>query len=132
MAISNNCVTFLLNGENIRFHVIFFEGDVLAVFENGVQYQFPLPTTREESISEKVNGILNGSLEVEGLSENNENAEKLADHSGEEIPDKSRMPLESNSLTATKELGVKESRESENSKAQKSIGKFKNRNPLIH
>ncbi|KAL2518023.1 TPX2 (targeting protein for Xklp2) protein family [Abeliophyllum distichum] len=100
-------------------------------FENGVQQQFPLPTIGEESISEKVNGIPNGSLEVEGLSENTENAVKLPDHSGEEIADESRMPLESNSLTAPKELGVKESRESKNSKAPKGIGKFKNGNPLI-
>ncbi|KAK4422164.1 protein WVD2-like 5 [Sesamum alatum] len=94
-------------------------------FENGLHE--PLPT------SEKVNGTSNGSLGVEELSADLENAAKLSDHSiasVKEITEEPALPPESHSATIPKALGVEESSNSKNLKPQKGTGKAKNEKPL--
>ncbi|XP_011069988.1 protein WVD2-like 5 isoform X1 [Sesamum indicum] len=94
-------------------------------FENGLHE--PLP------ISEKVNGTSNGTLGVEELSADLENAAKLSDHSVasvKEITEEPALPLESHSTTIPQALGVEESSDSKNLKPQKRTGKTKNEKPL--
>ncbi|KAL3655824.1 hypothetical protein CASFOL_000220 [Castilleja foliolosa] len=96
--------------------------------ENGLHQKLP--------ISANANGTLNGSLELEGLCENLENAIKLNDdkipNSTQAITEKPSLPSESHSTSTNnpKELGVEESDDSKNLKPLKSIIKAKNGKPL--
>ncbi|KAK4401275.1 protein WVD2-like 5 [Sesamum angolense] len=94
-------------------------------FENGLHE--PLP------ISEKVNGTSNGSMGVEELSADLENAAKLSDHSIASVKtstEEPALPLETHSTTIPKALGVEESNDSKNLKPQKGTGKAKREKPL--
>ncbi|KAK6118356.1 hypothetical protein DH2020_047927 [Rehmannia glutinosa] len=94
-------------------------------FENGLHEPVP--------ISEKVNGTSNGSLGIEELSANLEDAVKLSDDclgSVKEITEESASLPENNSITTPKEIGVKEASGSKNLKPQKGIRKSKNGKPL--
>ncbi|KAL0447323.1 UNVERIFIED_CONTAM: protein WVD2-like 5 [Sesamum latifolium] len=94
-------------------------------FENGLHE--PLP------ISEKVNGTSNGSLGVEELSADLENAAKLSDHSIASVnksTEEPALPLESHSTAIPKALGVEESSDFKNLKPQKGTGKAKSEKPL--
>ncbi|KAL0297153.1 UNVERIFIED_CONTAM: protein WVD2-like 5 [Sesamum radiatum] len=94
-------------------------------FENGLHE--PLP------ISEKVNGTSNGSMGVEELSADLENAAKLSDHSIASVKtstEEPALPLETPSTTISKALGVEESNDSMNLKPQKGTGKAKREKPL--
>ncbi|KAL2507023.1 protein WVD2-like 5 [Forsythia ovata] len=93
-----------------------------------------LPASGEEVTCEKVNGILNGSFEVGGLSENLENLVKPNDDetlsfSVQEIMDETTLPPDGNSVTIPKEPGVEELGESKNSKPLKGMNKAKNGKP---
>ncbi|KAL0407635.1 UNVERIFIED_CONTAM: protein WVD2-like 5 [Sesamum radiatum] len=94
-------------------------------FENGLHE--PLP------ISEKVNGTSNGSLGIEELSADLENAAKLSDHSIASVKrstEEPALPLEGHSTTIPKALGVEESSDFKNLKPQKGTGKAKSEKPL--
>ncbi|KAL7150898.1 hypothetical protein ABFS83_05G145000 [Erythranthe nasuta] len=74
--------------------------------------------------AEYENGASNGSLGIEELSANLEDAVKLTDHS---VKEDLALPPESHSNTTPKEIGVKESSDSKNLKPQKGIiAKVKN------
>ncbi|KAK6140709.1 hypothetical protein DH2020_025548 [Rehmannia glutinosa] len=95
-------------------------------FENGLHQQLPISAT--------INGTSNGSLEVEGLGENLEDAGNVNDHktlgSTQEITEEPALPPESHSTSNPKELGVKESGDSKNMKPLKTVGRAKNGKPL--
>ncbi|GFP87810.1 protein wave-dampened 2 [Phtheirospermum japonicum] len=90
--------------------------------ENGLHQKLP--------ISANANGTSNGSLKIEGLCENLEDAVKLNDdkilNSTQEITEKPDLPSESHSTNNPKELGVKESDDSKNLKPLKGMVKAKN------
>ncbi|KAK6129539.1 hypothetical protein DH2020_036697 [Rehmannia glutinosa] len=102
-------------------------------FENGLHEPVP--------ISEKVNGTSNGSLGIEELSANLEDAVKLSDDclgSVKEITEESASLPENKSITTPRvgdfksfrAIGVKEASGSKNLKPQKGIRKSKNGKPL--
>ncbi|KAG8381748.1 hypothetical protein BUALT_Bualt05G0004800 [Buddleja alternifolia] len=96
-----------------------------AEFENGLHEPF--------SISENVNGTSNGSLDIEGLSENLEDAVKLNDPSLDSVKKATEEPAllpESHSTSKPKELGVKDYADSNKFKPLKVTGKGKNGKPL--
>ncbi|KAL2525697.1 TPX2 (targeting protein for Xklp2) protein family [Abeliophyllum distichum] len=111
--------------------------NIISDSGNGVETSVhqQLPASREEVTSEKVNGILNGSFEVGGLSENLENLVKMNDDetlsfSVQEITDETALPPDGNSVTIPKEPGVEELGDSKNSKPLKGMNKAKNGKPL--
>lgn len=80
-------------------------------------------------IFEKVNGTSNGSLGVEELSANLEDAVKLGDHSlgsDKEISEEPALQPECHSTVRAEALEVKEFSDSKNSKSQKGTGRAKN------
>ncbi|KAG8375791.1 hypothetical protein BUALT_Bualt10G0137200 [Buddleja alternifolia] len=99
---------------------------VIAVngVELGNDLHQPLP------ISENAIGTSNGSIEIEGLSENLEDAVKLNYDKPLGYTQESALPPESHSINISKELGVKESSSSKNLKTLKGTGKAKNGKPL--
>ncbi|CAA2942165.1 Hypothetical predicted protein [Olea europaea subsp. europaea] len=110
--------------------------NTIATFEKGADFEngddhHQLLLGGEEITSEKVNGIPNGSTEIEGLNKNLEDNLELNDDvtlssSVEGVLDESSMLPKSISVTISKDLGVEESEESNNYKSQKGTGKAKN------
>ncbi|CAK9181357.1 unnamed protein product [Ilex paraguariensis] len=107
----------------------------LVVFghENGVYKQ--LTVSGEGGVAlEKINGTPNGVVEVEGLDVNfesvvNLNEDGAIDFSAQGVTGESIVPAESNGVTISKELELKEREDSKHVKSQKGTGKEKNGKP---
>ncbi|XP_059638588.1 protein WVD2-like 6 isoform X2 [Cornus florida] len=107
-----------------------------TVRENGISGQLPV-SGEEDTVLDKVNGVLRSGTENVGLKGNSETVVRLEDcgiisSSTEEVTEGSTAHIKSNDLSVSKEFGVKELDVSKFPKSQKGQGKAKSEIPLSH